>query len=161
MNRKILYILFAILIIIAFIIIWFNSKSVKINEQFFLQEVNQAQQQKQGENALLDYSQNVSPTTDNSQGITVIKKSSLDKKSQFIEGAQAGSKIEKGEASAQAIERNYGVGGAYDLSGKNKHASGEPVNETSVNPASGVTKINKRPTEEETREMNARGIILY
>lgn len=160
MNRKTLYLLFAILIIIAFIIIWFNGRSVKINEQSFLQEVNQVQQQKQGENALPDYSQNVSPATDNSLGITVIKKSSFDKKISLTAG-QAGSKIEKGEVSYQAIERNRELGGAYDSASQSQHISGEPLNESSVNLSPGVTKLNKRPTEKESEEMNARGIILY
>lgn len=149
MDKKKLYAFFAILIIITLIIIWFSRESVKINDRPFPQEVNPEQQQPQEQNALPGSTQDLSVAADNSLGITVIKKPSFDKKIPLTEGAQEGSKIEKGEASDQAIERNY------------DHISGEPLNESFVNPASGVTKINKRPTEEESKEMNARGIILY
>ncbi len=155
MNKKILYVFFAVLAIIMLIIFLFGRESVKIKPQPALQEVNPGQKEETEQNdAAPGYTQNIPSAVNNTPGITIIKKPSFDKKLSLIAGQADSSKTEKGEILEGKEERSR-------ESDQSHYSSGEGINKPSVNPSAGVTKLNKRPTEEESREMNARGIILY
>lgn len=155
MDKKTLY---AFLMIIIFIIIWFGKEAVKTKEQPFSREINQGQENMKEESATPGYAQDIPSVVNNSPGITIIKK---DRKLPFIE-RQADSKAEKKETLDSVIGKDQKPANPYVPSGQSDYSSGEAQsNNSSFNMVSGVTKLNKRPTEEESQEMNAHGIILY
>lgn len=155
MNKKILYAFFAVVAIIMFIIFLFGRESVKIKPQPALQEVNQGQKEElEQSDAAPGYTQNIPSAVNNTPGITIIKKPAFDKKLSLTAGQVDSSKIEKDEILETTTERSREPD-------QSQYSSGEGINESSINPSPGVIKLNKRPTEEESREMNARGIILY
>ena len=58
-------------------------------------------------------------------------------------------KIREAQNPDQSASQSYSAGGE------------EPVDNNGDAPVTGITKINKYPTEEETKDMNSRGVIMY
>ena len=141
MKPKILYISFAALIIVILISILISRENAKI--QSVLEETTPQQIITQQPSALLGQTQQFPPTFDNRPAITVIKPRPKESPTPALE-----EKINK----RQQPER-------LSVSPSQSPAVSEVEPEEQL--ASGITKIDKRPTEEEKKEMNARGIIMY
>jgi len=141
MKPKILYLFFATLIVVILISILISRENAKI--QSALEETKPQQIATQQQSALSDQTQQFPPTFENRPAITVIKPRPKESSTSVLE-----EKINK----RQQPER---------LSASPSQSPAVSESEPDDQPASGVTKIDKRPTEEEKKEMNARGIIMY
>jgi hypothetical protein len=141
MKPKILYISFAILIIVIIISLLINRESAKI--QSALEETNPQQIVTQQPSALSEETPQLPPAFDNRPAITIIKPEPKENPTPALE-----EKINK----RRQPER---------LSASPSQSPAVPEIESEGQPVSGVTKIGKRPTEKEKQEMNARGIIMY
>ena len=141
MKPKILYLSFACLIIAILISIFISRESVKI--QPALEETNPQEIVTQQQSVLSGQTQQFPPTFDNRPAITVIKPQPKENPTPASE-----EKINKRQQPARL---------SVSSSQSPAVSEGEPEEQ----PASGITKIGKRPTEEEDKEMNARGIVMY
>lgn len=140
MKTKILYVLLIVLIIIMLISFWITRENAKIqpvSEEVKLQEIVTEQ------NTLPSYVQQ--PPSGIKPPITIIKFSVKEKPIPAEEKAEK--KLKKSQKTASI---------SVSPSQSPSVSEGEP----NV-PSSGVTKISKQPTEEENKEMNVRGIVMY
>jgi len=142
MKPKILYLFFAALIIAILITILITRENTKI--QSALEETKPQQIVPQQQTALSGQTQQLPPAFGNRPAITIIKP-------QPKESPVSPASEEKINKKRQA-ER---------LSASPSQGPTVSEGESEEEPASGVTKIGKRPTEKENKEMNARGIIMY
>lgn len=141
MKPKILYVSFAALIIVMLISILISIQSARI--QSTLEETNPQQIVTQQPSALSEQTPQLPPVFNNRPAITIIKPEPKENPTPASE-----EKINK----RQLPKR---------LSASPSQSPAVPEIESEGQPASGVTRIGKRPTEIENKEMNARGIIMY
>jgi len=142
MKQKILYISFAALIIVIIISILINRESAKI--QSVLEETNPQQIKTQQPSAFSEQAPQLPPAVEYRPAITIIK---LQPK-ENLSPAALEEKAKKRQQSAR-------------LSASSNQSPAVSEGEPEEQPASGITKIGRRPTEEEKKEMNTRGIIMY
>lgn len=143
MKPKILYALFSALIIIVFISIL----TMKVNKETrSLSEENIPQQIVTKGRDVLGHSTRQFPSAlNNKPAITIIKPSSSEKPT------LAAGKTEGKIKESREPER-------ISFSSNRDSAISE---EEPAGPGSDITKIGKNPTEEEKKEMNTRGIVMY
>lgn len=142
MKQKILYVSFAALIIIIFISVLIGREITKTRPAS--EEINPQETATQQPDTFSGYAQQPqSPyASDSSHAITFIKPSPDEKP------------VSAAKETEKKIKKSRQLEPPPDQS---------PVvsEEDPAEPASGVTKIGKHPTEIENKEMNARGIIMY
>jgi hypothetical protein len=148
MRPKILYILFAVFLIVIFISvlinIWINTENVKIKPY----EKKAASQQAMigtGGLVIKQATQSTSASLPRS-AITVIKSPSQEKAVLVLE--------EKEKKTRKSLN-------SPSLAAQNPPISQSASSDLTDRDTSGITKINKRPTEVERKEMNERGIVIW
>ncbi len=144
MKLKILYVSFVALIIVILISILISRESAKI--QSVLEETTPQQIITQQQSALSGQTQQLPPAFDNRPAITLIKP--YPKESPTPAQEERINKREQPERLSASPSQSPAV---------SERESDDLTDET----ASGITKIGKQPTEEEKREMNTRGIVMY
>ena len=142
MKQKILYISFAVLIIAILISILINRESARI--QSALEETNPQQIETQQPSAFSEQAPQLPSVVEYRPAITIIKLQPEENPSPAALEEKAKKRQQPARLSASSSQSPV-------------VSEGEPEEQ----PASGITKIGKRPTEEEKREMNTRGIIMY
>lgn len=142
-SKKILYVVFSVLVIVIIIAIWNGKESLKIQSVSGEAKSEQVATQQQG--ALSEYAEQLPSASRNKPAITMIKPRSEEETNPPI-----GETAEKIEKSQQAKSQATSVSPDATVS-----------EEASEDSSAGITKINKRPTEIESKEMNARGIVMY
>lgn len=142
MRQKLLYIAFVLGIV--FLLIFINRKDAIINTPNVRPFPPQISTEEQG--LLSEGAKSILPSQDNSR-ITIIKKAKPKEETILPETRKAINAPTKKEpvASSSSIASS-GKGAGQAASGK---------------PAAGVTKIGKRPTPQQTNELNEQGIIMY
>ena len=141
MKLKILYVSFVALIIVILISILISRESVKI--QSALEETKPQQIATQQQSTFSEQTPQLPSAFEYRSAITIIKPQPKENPTPASE-----EKINK----RQQPER---------LSASSSQSPAVSEGEPEEQPASGITKIDKQPTEEENKEMNARGIIMY
>ena len=142
MKPKILYLSFACLIIAILISIFISRESVKI--QPALEETNPQEIVTQQQSALSGQTQQLSPASYNRPAITLIK-------------PQPKENLTPVPASEERINERQQPERLSASPSQSTVVSEEEPDESD----SGITKIGKRPTEIENKEMNSRGIVMY
>ena len=151
MKPKTLYAFFAAAVIIILISIWINRESVKI--QPLLQEEDKTRQALPLTQPQPLLSGELQPVSNNkpSSAITIIKPPLKQEPVSRI--GQIEEKITKNQQPEGQVVTSTQEPAVFE--------EGEEADNLPGEPTSGVTKINKRPTEEENKEMNAQGIVMY
>lgn len=142
MKQKILYISFAILIIVIIISLLISRENAKI--QSLVEETKPQQIVTQAKSALSGQTQQLPSAFDYRPAITIIKPQPKENPTPVPASEERINKRQQPERLSASSSQSSAV------------SEGEPDESDS-----GVTKIGKRPTEIENKEMNAQGIVMY
>jgi hypothetical protein len=149
MKQKFIYLSFAILMLVMFISVWINRECAKL--PVLSQEVIGKEATDERQEVVAEFTQHSSALPGKPPAITIIKKAS--NKKALLTAGQIENILEKTQKSAEQTQTGS------SSSSSNQIPSSPPSNPES--PASGITKDNKFPTPEESKEMNAQGIVMY
>jgi hypothetical protein len=151
MKPQYIYISLAGLIVVILSGVWFGTRNVEVTPPS--QEIIVQEQEQQG--ALLGLSQQfASAPLKKKPAITIIKRPSIEKKTipaiDEVDESLIRKKVKPSTSPEEAPPELGGGGGGGGSSGPGSGSSGPDDKRRS-----------KRPTEAESNEMNAQGIILY